>query len=206
MITLYGRLNSLNVQKVVFALGEIGVPYERIDAGMAFGIVDTSQYRAMNPNGLVPTLKDGDLVIWESNAIVRYLAAKYSVDALWSSDPATRAPQDAWMDWQAQHWQAAVGPAFLHLVRTPPEKRDMDLVERSRETADRLAGILDGALAGREWLGGARLGIGDIALGPLAHRWLHLPVERTPRPDLERWYAAIAARPAAKPFLGLPLT
>jgi glutathione S-transferase len=206
MITLYGRLNSLNVQKVVFALGEVGVPYERIDAGLSFGIVDTTEYRAMNPNGLVPTLKDGDLVLWESNAIVRYLAAKYSVDSLWPSDPADRAPQDAWMDWQAQHWQSAVGPAFLHLIRTPAEKRDMDLVERSRQAADRLAGILDAALAGREWLGGARPGLGDIALGPLAHRWLNLPVARTPRPDLERWYGAIAARPAAEPFLGLPLT
>ncbi len=205
MITLWGRLTSVNVQKPLFALEELAVPYQRVDAGGAFGIVDTPAYRAMNPNGLVPTLKDGEVVIWESNAIVRYLAARYGAGTLWPEDPAVRSRSDRWMDWQVGHLQPAVGPAFIQLVRTPPENRDAALVERSRQAADRLAGILDAALADSAFLGGTILGIGDIAVCPVIHRWLHLPLERTPRPHLQRWYEVIAARPSAASFATLPL-
>jgi glutathione S-transferase len=206
MLTLYGRTNSVNVQKALFALAEAGAAYERVDAGLAFGVVDTAEYRAMNPNGLVPTLKDGDLVVWESNAIVRYVAARFAAGTLWPADPAERARADMWMDWQQTRLQPAVGPAFTQLVRTPPERRDASVVEAGRQASEGVAGLLDTVLAASEFLGGDRFGMAEIAVAPVIHRWLHLPLQRTPRPHLERWYAAVAARPAAGVFTALPLT
>lgn len=154
----------------------------------------------------MPTLRNGDLVIWESNAIVRYVAAQFAQGTLWPGDPAVRARSDMWMDWQVAHLQPAVGPAFVQLVRTPVEKRDAALVETARQAADRLAGLLDGVLARSEFLGGERFGLGDIAVSPVIHRWLNLPLQRSRHPHLERWYAAVAGRPAAAAIMTLPLT
>lgn len=206
MLKIWGRINSINVQKVVWAAGEVGQPFERIDAGMAYGVVDTLEYRAKNPNGLVPCLEDGDLVLWESNAIVRYLAAQYAPGTLWPTDPKVRAQADKWMDWQATSFYAAMHPAFMGLVRTPPEKRDQAAIEASIVKFEAAMAILDAQLAKSAFAAGASFGMADIALGVVAHRWLNMPVTRKPAPNVARWYGMIAARPAAEPALPLPVT
>src|ERR1700694_4883282 len=146
MIKLWGRTNSLNVQKVLWTLAELDVRYQRTDAGLKFGVVDTPAYRALNPNGLVPTIEDDGFVLWESNAIVRYLAAKHAAGSLWPEDLKTRAEADRWMDWKQTTFWPAIRVLFLGLMRTPPEKRDPRALEESRvKTADVLR-ILDAHL------------------------------------------------------------
>lgn len=205
MLKLWGRMTSVNVQKVVFALGECGVPYKRAEAGGAFGVVDTPEYQAMNPNRLVPVLVDDDLVLWESNAIVRYLAARYAPARLWPEDPGARALADRWMDWQQTVLNPALGPAFHGLVRTAPEKRDAAAIEASRAKTEKALEILDAHLAGREWLAGEGFGMAECVVGASVHRWLNMPIAREPRANVERWYATVFARRAAKEALPLPI-
>ncbi|MFI5015540.1 MAG: glutathione S-transferase family protein [Hyphomicrobiales bacterium] len=205
-LKIWGRLNSINVQKAMFCVEELGLPHERIDAGLAFGIVDTPEYRAKNPNGLVPVIEDDGFVLWESNAIVRYLAAKHSAGALWPTDLHRRADADRWMDWQATMLQFAIGPAFVHLVRFPPEQRDASAVEPSRQKTEECVAIMDARLADRRFIAGDQLTIGDIALGPAIHRWFNLPLERIARPYVERWYQEIMRRPSARRVLKTPIS
>jgi glutathione S-transferase len=206
MLTLWGRTNSINVQKVQWCLEELALPYERVEAGREFGVVDTPEYRRLNPNGLVPTIADGDFVLWESNAIVRYLAAKHGSGSLWPEEPRARADADRWMDWQATAFTPAQGPAFHGLIRTPPEKRDRDAIAQSVAKAEPFAELLDAHLAERRFVTGDAFTVGDIAAGAAAHRWLNLPIARTPRPNLERWHAALLRRPAAAKVLVTPIT
>jgi glutathione S-transferase len=205
MIRLWGRLTSINVQKVVWCLDELGLPYERIDAGGAFGIVDTPEYRRLNPNGRVPTIEDDGFVLWESNAIVRYLAAKHAQAGLCPADDRVRADADRWMDWQATGFSPAMRDAFWQLVRTPQDQRDHAAIERSARECEDYAAILDAHLQRREFVAGATFTIGDIAAGASAHRWLHLPIGRIPRPALRRWYDRVASRPGARQALLLPI-
>jgi glutathione S-transferase len=149
MLKLWGRNNSVNVQKAIWCLEELKVPYERIDAGMQYGVVDEPQFRSMNPNGLVPVIEDGGAVLWESNAIVRYLGAKYGKGSLWAQDAAVRAQSDKWMDWCATVYWPAMRTVFWGLVRTPPEKRDMKEIDAARKRVRRNLKILDAALADR---------------------------------------------------------
>jgi len=204
-LTIWGRMNSINVQKVVWAAEEMELGYERHDAGMAFGIVNTPEYRAMNPNGLVPVIDDGGFVLWESNTIVRYLASAHGTDTLWPEDPVERADGERWMDWQATSFYPAYAPAFMGLVRTAPDKRDMAAIEASRAKAETLLAVLDAHLAGRDYLG-ARFGVAELALGPTVHRWLNMPVARLPRPHVEVWHRRILSRPSAACFSALPVT
>jgi glutathione S-transferase len=202
---LWGRLSSVNVQKAAWALEELGLAYERIDAGGAFGLNDTPEYRRLNPTGLVPTYEEDGFVLWESNAIVRYLAAKHGAGTLWPEDPRLRAEADRWMDWQATAFTPAMRDAFWQLLRTPAESRDALKVEHSIAASERMAAILDRHLAGRCYVAGEAFTMGDIAAGAAAHRWLNLPVAREPRPEMERWYAGLMARPAARRALILPI-
>jgi glutathione S-transferase len=202
MRRLWGRLNSVNVQKAAWALDEAGLPYERIEAGGAHGIVQDPAYRAMNPNGLVPTLEEDGFVLWESNAILRYVAALSPALAP-SEDPRQRAHADQWIDWQATSFTPAMRDAFWQLFRSP--NPDRALIAASLAKSETYAAILDAHLAGRDYAVGERFGIADIALGCAAHRWLNLPAERTERPHLRRWYERIAARPAASRALGEPV-
>jgi glutathione S-transferase len=206
MLTIWGRMNSINVQKVVWAAEELKLPYARHDAGMAFGLVNTPDYRAMNPNGLVPVVKDGELALWESNATVRYLAARYGAGTIWPDDPAERFEGDKWMDWQATGFYAAYADAFRILVRTPAEKRDMAAVEASRARTEVLTAMLDRHLSDRPYLAGAQFGIGELGLGPTIDRWMRMPVTREPRPHLEGWWRRITARASAACFRDLPVT
>jgi glutathione S-transferase len=206
MLKLWGRTNSINVQKVHWCLEELGVPYERVDAGRQFGIVDTPEYRRMNPNGLVPVLEEDGFVLWESNAIVRYLAGKHAEGSLWPSDPRIRAEADRWMDWQCTTFTPATGPAFHGLIRTPPESRNAAAIAQSVEKSEALAAILDPHLAGQRFVAGDAFTVGDIAVGAAAHRWLNLPVAREKRPNIERWHAELLARPAGAKVLVTPIT
>ena len=176
MLRIWGRTNSLIVQKALLCLEEIGLPYERLEAGMQFGVNDTEAYRSMNPNGLVPTIDDEGFILWESNSIVRYLASRHSVDRLWPTDSQQRASAERWMDWQLSVFLPAVNPAFVQLVRTPEAERKPSVIETARRNAERAMAILDAHLADREWPALDRFTIADCALAPVAHRWLSLPV------------------------------
>ncbi len=205
MLTLYGRVTSINVQKVLFALCEMNLAFERIDAGLQFGVVDTPEYRTLNPNGVVPTIVDDGFVLWESNAIVRYLAAKHASGGLWPDNARKRADADRWMDWQATELTPAMRNAFWHLIRMPQDKRDPAAIEASRQQTEAKIAILDRQLAGHRYVTGDALTVADLALGPAAHRWLNLPLTREPRPNIERWYHALMQRPAAQRTLPLPI-
>jgi len=205
MLKIWGRVNSVNVKKVLFAAEELGLKYERIDAGREFGVVNTPQYKKMNPNSLVPTIDDGGFVLWESHAIVRYLAAKHGTGTLWPVDLKQRADSDRWMDW-AFTFQASLRTVFWNLVRTPPEKRDMQAVEEGRKKCAELLSIPDEALANRPYFAGNELTIGDIPLGCHAQIWMRLPIERPAHPNLSRWFDRLSARAAFKKIVDIPLS
>lgn len=198
MLRIWGRVTSVNVQKVLWCADELGLDYERIDAGGKFGGNDTPAYLAMNPNGLVPVIEDDGFVLYESNAIVRYLAEREKAERLWPPGLRERADVDRWMEWQSTNFTPAMWGAFWMLVRTPAGKRDAAIVETSRAKSEKLAGVLDAHLASRRFLAGGDFTIADISVGCAAHRWLNLPLERVPRPNLERWYAELKARPGAQ--------
>ena len=204
-LRIWGRVSSVNVQKVVWCADEMGLAYERIDCGGKFGINDTPQYLAMNPNGLVPVIEDGDFILYESNAIVRYLAAGHPT--LFPAEPRRRADIDRWMEWQSTGFTPAQTVAFWNLVRTPEPQRDLAAVEASRAKSEKHAAVLDKHLAGRRYITGDVFTAADIVVGCAAHRWLHLPLQREPRPHLERWYAELKARPASRQVTSqVPLT
>jgi glutathione S-transferase len=206
MLRILGRLTSVNVQKVVWCADEIGLPYERVDVGGKFGGNDTPEYLAKNPNGLVPTIEEDGFVLYESNAIVRYLAARHAAGSLWPEDLRRRADVDRWMEWQSTAYTPAMWGAFWQLIRTPAEKRDAALVEGSRAKTEKLSGILDAQLASRRFVAGDTFTAADIVVGCAAHRWLNLPLAREPRPNLERWYAQMKARPGSKQVTGQALS
>src|SRR4029079_8541493 len=165
MIKVWGRTNSINVQKVLWTLGELNLRYERIDAGMAHGVVETPAYRAMNPHSLVPTVEDGGLVLWESNVIIRYLAEKYGMGSLCPENREERFSAERWMDWQQTTLYPPIRPIFTNLIRTPPEKRDSNIVEANRDAAEQAIAILEAQLSSREFVGGTRFTMGDIPVG-----------------------------------------
>ena len=206
MLRIWGRKNSVNVQKVLWCCEEIAIEYQRIDAGGDFGIVTTPQYRSLNPNALVPTIDDEGFVLWESNAIVRYLAAKNKARSLWPDDLKTRAEVDQWMDWSNSTFWPALRPLFTGLIRTPANQRDPHaLVDHRRKTATVLA-VVDRHLESRAFLAGDDFTVSDIALGCGVWRWMALPIERPLLPNVQRWFDSLADRPAYKKVVMLPLS
>jgi glutathione S-transferase len=199
MLKIWGRNTSSNVQKVIWALGEIKVPFERIDVGGAFGKTKEPAYLAMNPNSLVPTLEEEDgFTLWESNSIVRYLAAKHASRVLEPADLKTRALAQKWMDWQLSVLGPAITPVFWGLVRTPPEKRDAAAIAAGKEKTIAAAKIMDAQLGRTQYMAGSDFSYGDIPVGIMIHRYVQLIPERPATPNLDRWYAAISARAAFK--------
>ena len=205
MLKIWGRVNSVNVKKALWAIEELGLPYQRVDAGMNFGVVNTPEYRKMNPMGLVPAIDDDGFVLWESHAIVRYLAAKHGAGTLWPADLKVRADADRWMDW-AGSFQAAFRPVFWGLVRTPPEKRDLAAIEDGRRKSAELAGVLDAHLAGRQFVAGDQLTMGDIPVGCHLHLWLSLQIERRAVPNLEAWFKRLSQRRAYQKIVLIALS
>ncbi|HLS87870.1 MAG TPA: glutathione S-transferase family protein [Burkholderiales bacterium] len=205
MLRIWGRPNSVNVKKVLWAAEELGLAYERIDAGMQFGVVNTPEYRRLNPNGLVPTLEDDGFVLWESHAIVRYLAARHGAGTLWPEDARARADAERWMEW-AYGFQAPFRTVFWGLVRTPPEKRDMKAIDEARLKCAELLAVPDETLQKRAYLGGESFTIGDIPLGCHVQLWMRLPIERPRQPGLTQWFERLCARPAYRKVVDLPLS
>lgn len=206
MLKLWGRLSSINVRKVVFTAQLLEVPFERIDAGAAFGVTKTPQYLERNPNALVPTLEDDDFVLWESNAIVRYLCAKYSHGGLYPQDLHSRFDAERWMDWQQTTLNVAGREAFVQFIRTPEVKRNAQAIATSEAATEPLLALLDTHLAQRPFMAGERLTMADIPIACEMHRWWGLPLHHAEHPHLRRWYDGLRQRPAARGALDVDLS
>jgi glutathione S-transferase len=206
MPRIWGRISSINVRKAVFAVQELGVTFERIDAGHEFGIVKTSEYLAKNPNALVPLLEDGAVHLWESNVIVRYLCAKYAPGRLYPEPLAQRFDAERWMDWQQTTLNPAGRDAFIQWYRTPEAKRDAAAIARSTGQTEPLMAMLDEHLARHAFMAGDTFTMADIPVACEIHRWHSLPQPRPARPHLERWYAGILARPASRGVLDVVMS
>jgi glutathione S-transferase len=205
MLRIWGRVNSVNVKKALWAAEELGLKYERIDAGMHFGVNKTPEYLRMNPTGLVPTIDDDGFVLWESHSIVRYLAAKHGMGTLCPAGLAARADAERWMDW-AFTFQNAMRAVFWGLIRTPPEKRDHKAIEEGRNKSAELLAIPEAALAGKPYITGKNLTMADIPLGCEVQRWMRVPIERPRFPNVEAWFERLRERPAFRKFVDIPLT
>ncbi|HVV42335.1 MAG TPA: glutathione S-transferase [Nitrobacter sp.] len=207
-LQIWGRVNSVNVQKVLWCCSELDLAYDRIDAGMQFGRNTEADYLAMNPNGRVPTLVDGDYVLWESNSIMRYLVLAYGQGSLlYPAEPRARASIDRWLDWTLSTLQPVDRPVFWGLVRTPPEQRDMKALQRAADEAAVVYRILDAHLAGRRVMEGDQFSLADIALGAFTRRWLGVEgVAKPSLPHLERWFASLGTRRGFQQFLSGPMS
>lgn len=197
MLQILGRHTSGNVMLPMWVCDELSIPYEQTDIGGPYGGNDRPEYRARNPNGLVPTIVDGDFVLWESNAIVRYLCAKHSMGTLCPTDPQQRALAEQWMDWKLSSIVPMITPIFIGYVRTKPEDRDMRAIERSIKWGIQLWSLLDRHLANCPYLLGDNFTMADIPFGPQLHRWLLLVKEneRPAMPNLQSWYQRFTQRP-----------
>lgn len=195
-ITLWGRASSANVQKAVWALEEIGVPYVRKDAGGPYGVLDTPEFGALNPNRLVPVLEHGDLVIWESHAVVRYLAAVFGAGTLWPEDPVARARADQWTDWTGTTFQPAWISVFWLVVRTPEAQRDPAAIAAALDSTVAAFRIMESQLERMPYLAGEGLTYADIVAGASLYRWSTMEIERPSLPAVEAWHERLMARPA----------
>ena len=214
MLKIWGRVSSINVRKVVWCAQELGLRFERTDAGGKFGVVQTPAYRALNPNALVPAIEDDGAAdgetfrLWESNVIVRYLCARHAPGTLYPEPLAARFDAERWMDWQQTTLNPASRDAFMQWVRTPADRRDAAAAERSVRATEPLLALLDAHLAVRTFMAGDRFTMADIPVGCELHRWFGLPgalYARPAWPNLERYFAALRARPAARGVLDLAL-
>ena len=205
MLRIWGRVNSVNVKKALWAAEELALKYERIDAGMQFGVTKTPEYLRMNPTALVPTIDDDGFVLWESHTIVRYLAAKHGMGTLCPADLQARADAERWMDW-AFTLQAAMRNVFWGLIRTPPEKRDHKAIEEGRNKSAELLAIPEKILAGKQFIAGKTFTMADIPLGCEVQRWMRVPIERPRFPNLESWFERLRARPPFRKIVDIPLT
>ena len=208
MITLWGRNNSTNVKKVRWTLEELDLPYNQILAGREFGLNHDAEYLAKNPNGLVPLLIDDETrtTLWESNSIVRYLAAQYGLNRLWIDEPALRAQAEKWMDWANGTLSPVHRIILTGLVRTPPGQRDPAAIAAAIAQAEALLVILDAALGEQEWLSGDAFGVGDIAVAPFIWNLLESVDSWQPHPNLQRWYQQLSRRPAYQSVVMIPVT
>lgn len=198
MLNIWGRRSSSNVQSLMWGVGELGLDYERTDAGFIYGVVDTPEYRSMNPNRTVPTLVDGDNPpLWESAAILRYLAGAYGADDFWPSDPVARADVDRWAEWAkinvAQNFTA---PVFWRVVRTPPSKRDPDAIHLALGALDRFLDIAEARLAALPYLAGESFTLADIQFGHCLYRYFDIDIDRADHPHIRRYYDDLTVRSA----------
>ena len=187
MLKIWGRTTSSNVQKVLWTCAELDVPFERVDWGGPFGGNKDPDYLAMNPNGLVPTVEDGELIIWESNTIVRYLCAKHKGERLHPSDLARRTEVERWMDWQLASLAAPMSAMLVGYYRTPPEKRDPAALESARLRAIEVWQMVEKQLEESDYLAGSGLTLADICVGIWGYRWYAYPIERPPLPRFKAW-------------------
>jgi len=207
MLRLWGRDNSSNVMKVIWLLGELGLEYERLDVGGAFGKTDTPQYRGMNPTGLVPTLEEDGFVLWESNAILRYLCQAHAAGSgFYPPQPRARAIVDQWLDFQQCELNKPLTVVFWGLVRTAAEKRDMAAIQAAAKDSGRVWAMVDAALENHAYVAGDALTIADMALGVHVHRWFSFAIDRPEATHLRAWYERLLARPVYAEHIARPLT
>ncbi|HYW55845.1 MAG TPA: glutathione S-transferase [Polaromonas sp.] len=206
MLHLWGRISSINVRKVVWTVQELGLTVQRTDAGGQFGIVKEQDYLQKNPNALVPLIEDGEVRIWESNVIVRYLCAKYSHGDFYPAGLPERFAAEQWMDWQQTTFNPAGRNAFIQWIRTPADQRNPALIAQSVAATEALLSLLDAHLADHAFVGGERFTMVDVPLACEMHRWFGLPQPRGTWPNVDRWYQTILARPATRGVLDLQLS
>ncbi|MGH7111194.1 MAG: glutathione S-transferase family protein [Stellaceae bacterium] len=209
MLKIWGRATSSNVQKVLWCCSELGIPFDRVDLGGPFGGNHDPEYLRLNPNGLVPTIQDGDLILWESNTICRYLATIHAGaggERLYPREPRARALVERWMDWQLSTAGAPMGQLLFGLVRTRPEARDPAAIEAARRRALEVWTIVDDALSDRSYLAGDRLTLAEIVLGTLVYRWHAFPIERPPLDHLRAWYERLRGNAGFKTHIEIPIT
>jgi len=206
LLKIWGRATSSNVQKALWALEELAIPYHRTDLGGPFGGLDKPEYRAMNPNGKIPVIDDNGFILWESNVIVRYLAARQKAETLWPSDPQARARADMWMDWQ----QTVMFPDFVvlivQLIRTQADKRDNAAVTAASQRLVPVMTMLNAQLQKTPYLAGPNFTLADIPSGVFAWRWFELPIERPALPALDAWYKRLQQRPGYRKIVMTPLS
>lgn len=198
MRTVYGRATSSNVQMVMWALAELGLEAERLDYGHAHGGLDAPEFAALNPHRKIPVLRDGDLIIWESSAILRYLAARYGDGGVfWPADPVARARVDMWAEWgKAELVRGFTHPIFRPLIRTTPQDRDTGAITASLARFEGLLETLGAHLADQDHVCGAAFTAADIVIGHVLYRWFTMDIARRPNPAVEAYYARLTARPA----------
>ena len=211
-IEVFGRRNSANVQKVMWVLGELGLAYKRHDVAGSFGV--PPGYSELNPNPIVPTIRDGDLTLWESNACVRYLSREYggleSLGAdtdrpmLWPQDRNTLAHADQWMEWQRSDLSNGFFPMFMNMIRTPQDKANVKAIERGVQGCNRAFTQLDAHLAHHSYVAGEQFTMGDIPLGPMVYRYLAMQIDRPELPNLKAWYHRLSQRPAYQRHVMIP--
>ena len=210
MLKIWGRATSSNVQKVLWCCSELGIPFERVDLGGPFGGNNDPEYRRLNPNGLVPTIQDGDLILWESNTICRYLATTHGRgqggERLYPSEPEARALVERWMDWQLSTVGGPMGQLLFGLIRTRPEQRDPAAIEAARRRALEAWTIVDETLKGRTYLAGSALTLAEIVLGTLVYRWHAFPIERPPLDNLRAWYERLRENAGFRTHIEIPIT
>jgi glutathione S-transferase len=203
MIKLLGRADSSNVRKVLWAIDELGIDCEREDYGGAFGRNDTPEYLRLNPNGLVPTLVDGDIVVWESNSIIRYLAERQGAAAFGGGTPAERAHIGQWMDWQLSAVTPPLYSLFIQLIRTADDQRDHHVIEASIKALRRHLAILARALPAEGYLLGPAVTGADVAIGMMLHRFCAL----VPEPGLDArvtlYHRQLAERPGFQSHIAI---
>jgi glutathione S-transferase len=205
MLTIWGRRNSINVQKVMWTVGELGLEHRRVDAGGSFGGLKTPEFLNRNPNGLIPVIEDGGTVVWESHAIIRYLAAKYGSGGLWPEDTAARSVSDRWIEWTQTTLQAAfIGGVFWAAFRTPKEQQNPGQIARNVKRCGELFRMLEIELKERAHLSGAEFAMGDIPAGAQLFRYFELDIDRPALPHVEAWYARLKSRPAYREHVMVP--
>ncbi len=203
MLIIWGRDTSSNVEKLLWGCTEMGVPFDRRDMAGKYGFTD--EYLAMNPNRVVPTIDDDGFILWESNACLRYLAARHGVGTLWPADLQVRANADRWMDWCTTTLWVALRPVFHGLIRTPPENRDTGVIAAAAKSTGEILAILDDWLADRDFVCGDAFTMGDIPVGFVLYRWYALDVERPERPNVRAWYERLTERPGYREYIMIPL-
>jgi len=206
MLKIWGRTDSSNVQKVLWCCGELGLQFDRLDVGGKFGGNKEKPYLDMNPNGLVPTIQDGEFILWESNSIMRYLVDKYGQGKLLPSTAEGRANSNRWMDWQLTTLGPAIVPLFWGLIRTPADKRDPKAITVALEKTSNAWKIVNEQLAKAPYVAGEGLTLGDIPLGVWAYRWYNLPIDRPAFSNVNAWYKRLCERPPFQKHIMIPLT
>lgn len=204
MLKIYGRKTSINVQKVMWLVGELGLKHERIDIGGRFGGLDKPAFLAMNPNALIPVIDDDGMILWESNAIVRYLAAKHSAGAWYPIDPGPAAQADQWMDWALSTLNIGFSGVFVGWYRTPEAKRNWPAINDAMAKLHKCYALIDKILGTRPHLSGDKLTMGDIPAAATLYRYYTMEIERPSLPNVEAWYKKLCERPAFREHVMVP--